>query len=237
MKLLLTHKSKSLLSIFVVLLFILASCATSLNSYEMPTEIDSSARYMFFLHGSSTEKLGAYATHPKYGIYDYYKMVKTLSDQGFTVISESRGKNTDIEIYARKVSEQVNELLAQGVLPQKISVVGFSKGGAITLYISSLLNNPKINYVVMAGCGSRGRYKKTYERFLRNSASGLNGRILSIYDTKDTICGSCEEAFNLASKEVSSTELKLTVGKGHGTFYQPRKEWLIPVVKWINESK
>jgi len=58
--------------------------------------------------------------------------------------------------------------------------------------------------VFLAGCGFDGKVRNTYERFLRHAAHHLSGRILSIYDTADNICGSCEEAFHLAGKDVSS---------------------------------
>ncbi|NOX32413.1 MAG: alpha/beta hydrolase [Deltaproteobacteria bacterium] len=237
MKSLSTQNTKSLFRVFAVLLFFLSGCVSTTTSYRMPTVIDSSAKYIFFLHGTITEKQGPYATHPIYGTYDFYKMTKAISDQGFMVISEVRKKNTNIQLYAGKIADQVKELLTQGVPPGNISVVGFSKGGAITLYASSILKNDKINFVVMAGCGANGKYRKNYKRFLRSAAHDLKGRILSIYDINDSICGSCETAFKLAAGGISSKEIKLTVGKGHGTFYQPRKEWLIPVVKWINSSE
>lgn len=235
----LSHPSTLIIipAFFWAFLFMLAGCVSTTPSYTMPQFIDTSAQYLFFLHGTITEKKGPYGTHPSHGTYDFYGMVQAFSDQGFTVISEVRADGTDVQVYAGKVAGQVNELLAQGVSAQNISVVGFSKGGAITLYVSSLLKNPDVNFVIMAGCGATEKYKKSYEKFLRHAAVDLQGRILSLYDEKDSICGSCEEAFDLAGDKITSKEIKLKVGKGHGTFYQPRKEWLIPVTEWIKESK
>ena len=178
--------------------------------------------------------MGAYASHPHYGTYDYHKMVKAFMDQGFVVISEIRPQGTDKLKYANKVVQQINTLLVSGVAAKNITVAGFSKGGSIALYVSAILKNPNIKYVVMAGCGRTGEYKRGYEHFLRHAASSLQGHFLSIYDENDSICGTCKSAFNAATGKITSNEIKLKVGKGHGTYYTPRKEWLEPVVEWIN---
>lgn len=229
--------SKSLCHFLLVLLLLLSGCIAKTPTYNMPTSIDNSQKYLFFLHGTITERQGAYGTHPIHGTYNYHKMVEALSNRGLTVISEVRARDTNIKTYARKVTGQVNTLLAQGVLPEHISIVGFSKGGAITLRISSLLKNPKINFVILAGCGNSGMYRIGYEKFLERDAFNLQGRILSLYDTKDSLSGSCVEAFDLAAGDISSNEIQLNVGEGHSTFYRPRKEWLTPVVEWITESE
>jgi len=219
---------------YCILLFILSGCVSSTSSYQMPAVADSTVSYLFFLHGTITEKHGPYATHPRRGTYDYYRMLNAFSERGFTVISEVRAKGTDIEIYAGEIAAQIDELLSQGVPPEHISVVGFSKGGAITLYVSSYVKNPKVSYVVMAGCGTTGKYRKRYDRFLEGNAAALSGRILSLFDSEDSISGSCREALEQATDNTAGEERILSVGLGHGTFYQPRDEWLQPVVQWIN---
>jgi hypothetical protein len=114
--------------------------------------------------------------------------------------------------------------------------MGFSKGGVITLFGSARLQNPRVNFVVMAGCG-KGPFERAYARVLKQAAGSLQGRFLSIYDVSDQVADTCEIAFTLASKEMTSTEIELRTGLGHGLFYRPRKVWLDPVVDWINRAQ
>jgi len=71
----------------------------------------------------------------------------------------------------------------------------------------------------MAGCEIAPLVKfKMYPDFKK-----LNGRILSVYATSDSIAGSCEKAFSAASKGFSSTEIKLKSDAGHKLFLPRRK--------------
>lgn len=135
--------------------------------------------------------------------------------------------------YAEKVARQVEALLAAGVPPEHITVTGFSKGGVITLFVSARLGNPRVNFVVMAGCG-KGPFGHAYTRVLRRAGPSLQGRFLSIYDGSDEVADTCKMAFAMASGGTTSTEIKLQTGLGHGLFYRPRKDWIEPVVDWIN---
>ncbi len=73
----------------------------------------------------------------------------------------------------------------------------------------------------MAGCGGP----------TPDFAPRLRGRILSIYDRTDDAAGSCRGVF-ARSPGLATREIVLEVGKGHGTFYTPRTEWLVPVTAW-----
>jgi len=86
MKSLFIHNRQSFFILFIIISFLFAGNVSSKTIYEMPATIDDSTKYMFFLHGTVTERAGAYAHHKKYGTDDYYGMLKALSDQGFRVI-------------------------------------------------------------------------------------------------------------------------------------------------------
>ena len=117
-----------------------------------PTSINAESRYLFFLHGKIVEKKGIPATSRRYGDYDYLDMLDTFASNGFNVISETRSSGTDVHDYAFKITDQVVELIRSGVPASHITVSGFSKGGRMTMIVSSILNNKDINYVVLAGC-------------------------------------------------------------------------------------
>jgi predicted esterase len=196
-------------------------------SYDMPSEIDPSARYLFFLHNYYVEKNGIN------GACKYNEILQSFEEKGFVVISEVRSGKIIPCTYSASVVEKVKLLLDSGVPPQNIIVSGHSKGGVIALCIASQLANPKISYVIMAGCEIEGVKKyKMYPDF-----ANLKGRMLSIYALSDKIAGSCEKAFALASKELSNTEIKLKHDAGHKVFFKPDGIWISPIVDWINKGR
>lgn len=164
--------------------------------------------------------------------YEYEAIVQAFVALGFEVISEARTHVVQGEEYARGIADQIRQLLEKGVPPENITVIGHSKGGGMTLVVSSLLGEPKINFVVMAGCGKEGaKFRESYDKLLDQSASSLQGRILSIYDSSDSEAGTCQEAFHKASNVITQ-EIVLHTGRGHQLFDSPDPRWVNEVVKW-----
>ncbi len=191
---------------------------------DLPKTIDPQARYLFYLHGRILELQGRHAVSPQHGPYEYDAILKALAGRGFSVISELRGAATGPE-YAQKVAGQVRRLRAAGVPVSGITVAGFSKGGSLTLGVAAEVAEAGVSYVVMAGCGASAP----------EFAPRLKGRVLSLYDRNDDIAGSCGAVFAKAPGLVTR-EIVLTVGKGHGTFFTPRAEWLEPLAAWAGGS-
>jgi hypothetical protein len=190
----------------------------------LPETNDPEARYLFYLHGQIIEDQGLRPVHPRFGIYEYETIVDTFSSRGITVISEPRERGTDIWRYAQEVQKQVETLLAAGVAPDKITVMGHSKGGSIAIMASSFLKNDEVNFVFLACCGDWMRQRPQID---------LHGRILSIYDQSDDLAGSCQKAFEKAAAPLVTREIVLQTGLGHGAFYRPMAEWVGPVVDWV----
>lgn len=194
---------------------------------------DSSQRHLFYLHGAWIEQHGLRQPHPQHGPYEYERIVRTLADAGFVVISEARLHDVAPPVYAEQIAGQVRELLRRGVPANQITVIGHSKGGHMALLVASLVQEPTMHVVVMAGCGKPGTmFRRSYERFLATHASRLQGHILSIYDAADREAGSCHEAFAAAADGVESREVVLSTGRGHGLFYTPEPVWLTLVTQW-----
>lgn len=191
---------------------------------DLPKTIDPQARYLFYLHGRILELQGRHAVSPQHGPYEYDAILKALAGRGFNVISELRDAATGPE-YAQKVADQVRRLRTAGVPASGITVAGFSKGGSLILRVAAEAGEAGVNYVVMAGCGASPP----------EFAARLKGRILSLYDWDDDIAGSCGTVFAKAPGLVTR-EIVLTVGKGHGTFFTPRTEWLEPLAEWAGGS-
>jgi hypothetical protein len=189
---------------------------------DVPDKIDTKARFLFYLHGRIVEIKGIRPISAKYGAYEYEKIIEALKNRGFVVISEARERNTHAGQYAKKVVSQVNGLLQAGVPPSNITVVGASKGALIAMMVSTRLQNQEVNFVFLAGCADG----------IRKFDLDFHGNILSIYDEKDQLVGSCQKFFKNSSGIKSHKEIKLKVGTGHGIIYKPLKEWIDPVVQW-----
>jgi hypothetical protein len=195
---------------------------------DVPGKIDTKARYLFYLHGRIIEIKGIRPTSERYGVYEYEKILETFKDKGFIVISEARPRGTGVSGYARKVVSRVNALLHAGVPAGNITVVGASKGALIAMMISSMLRNKDMNFVFISGCT---------HQVLQKFDIDFWGNVLTIYDEKDELVGTCKKFFEVSTGLNHYKEIKLTVGTGHGILYRPIKEWVDPVVKWARGQR
>ena len=116
-----------------------------------PDNPDNTKRYIFYLHGLIVEEAGIRPKSEEHGYYEYELILEALTKEGFIVISEVRGKGTEIKPYAENIAAQIKKLLANEVSPENITIVGASKGGAISAYVSTLLRDKRITYIFLAG--------------------------------------------------------------------------------------
>jgi len=201
---------------------------SELSAYAFPDSIDPSQKYLFYLHGKIIEDQGIPAVSPDYGEYEYEAILKKLASYGFVVISEQRPKNADGMKYAERVVAQVTELLKAGVPAKNITVIGASKGAGIALFISYLLKNEEINFVVMGTCDP-----DTVKSLKQNNML-LYGNVLAIRDSVDELSGSCQDLFAFSEGKglARHDEITLHIGTGHGILYKPLDEWILPAVEW-----
>lgn len=197
---------------------------------EVPDTIETSARYLFYMHGYAIELGGQRAAS-----YDYAGIMKELANRGFVVIGEER-RQVKNEEYARKVASQVKKLRIAGVPAKNITVAGHSKGGMITMMVMTMIPNPDIAYVNFAGCGKQGSGFEGYLQFAENRASMARGQLLSAYDSSDQIAGSCKPALDMMSNAVVK-ESVLNIGGGHELFYKPKAEWLDILQAWAERRQ
>ncbi len=202
----------------IVLTAFLLACATAAFAAE-PT--------VFYLHGRIIEEKGLRPVHPVFGLYDYPAVVTALGSRGADVVSEARASGTGVEEYAKKTVAEINRLVAQGVAPEQIVVVGFSKGGAIAIHVSSLLADAEVRYVLMASCG---KWISSVPELQ------LTGHVLSIVEESDGIAGTCNSLVSRSANLSSFQEIKISTGRQHGAFYVPRPDWLKPVLNWIHDD-
>ena len=190
---------------------------------DIPERVDMRALYLFYLHGKIIEDQGIHPTSPKYGTYEYQQILNVFKDEGFIVISEARAKNTDAQAYALKITEQIRSLIKSGVHPNKISVVGASKGAVIAMLVSTALRNRNVNFVLLSNCNDdiRGAFQ-----------IDLWGNILSIYDRNDEFGHTCQKLFDQATGLNQHEEIELQIGSGHAILFRPLSEWVGPTIGW-----
>lgn len=210
---------------FITLASILMGSAQAGELFtSFPDEIDPGEKYVFYSHGLIVEGTDPRPVHPRYGVYDFPAIKAALADSDFNVIAYQRPAGTDPKAYARILAGQVRDLLAAGVDPKNVTILGFSRGGQITAYASNELRKTPVNTIIMAGCLSW----VDKEPDIR-----LSGDALSIYETSDFV-GSCRKLADRSPGMLSFEELAISTGKEHGAFFTPRPEWLEPVKSWID---
>lgn len=198
--------------------------AVALANLGAPLPAQAPPRYVLYLHGRIVEDSGTRRpVSPDFGPYEYDAILGRLRQAGFTVLSEQRPRHAGSEAYAARAAAQVDSLRRLGVPSRRITVVGFSKGGWLAILASARLGDPDLGFVFLASCGEWS-----------NDAPDLRvaGRILSIYETSDSLGHSCAPMFARARPGSRVRELAVSLGKGHGTFFVPREAWLGPVIAW-----
>ncbi len=188
---------------------------------DVPSHVDPAAHYLIYVHGKILESQGRHAVSPDFGPYEYDAILETFAKRGFVVVSEVRHEDAGLP-FVHKVASQVRRLLAAGVPAENVTVVGASKGGALTLGVAAELGAPQLSFVVLAGCGP----------YTESLAPRLRGRILSIFDSVDRFTPSCRATFDKAPHLGEHREIVVKLGLDHGLLYRPREEWVGPACAW-----
>ncbi len=192
-------------------------------------EENNDERFVFFLHNRFLETHELNEIHPEFGRTEYKEILAKFENSGLKVISEKRNGNVNAREYAIGVVNQIDSLIQDGIKPNKITVVGTSKGGYIAQYVSTLANNPDLNFVFIAS--------------FRNSdiqnIPEINycGNILTIYEKSDPFGVSAVERKNNSTCQIKNfKEIELNTEMGHGFLFKPLKEWIEPTIKWASGS-
>lgn len=214
------------LVLFCLLWFNTLTAAQTISG-AVPKNIDRNGYYLFYLHGGVVTNLGDNAINPpvpEYGPYQYFRILDTLREHGFHVISERRQKEIDDSVYVSKIAKQVDSLLKAGVGINNILLVGASAGWNIVLGVSAQLKNPQLKCIIMGGC-----WPDTYKDY---TGVELYGEFLSVIEATDPH-GTCSKIFENRKNVKSIREIKLQTGLSHGFIYKPYAAWVDPVVQWF----
>jgi alpha/beta superfamily hydrolase len=210
-------------SLMLCMLLLSTNSHAETPTYGMPSEANPSSRYLFFFHNYYVETKG-----PD-GECKYYDILKAFKDKGFVVVSDLRPKDASVVEYAKDATVKIQKLLDAGLPLENLTVAGHSKGAVIAMQVASLLKKPKVNYVIMAGCGIKG-LEKAYPDFTL-----LQGNLLSIYATSDKVAGSCGQPFSQVKQEVPKKEITIESTAGHQLFFKPADVWVEPVMSWLTK--
>lgn len=192
----------------------------TINQFKLYNE-----RYVFFLHNRFLETHGLEESHPEYGRMEYKEILSEFEKNNLKVISEKRNGNINAREYAQGIVNQIDSLISIGVQPNKITVVGTSKGGYISQYVSTLANNPNLNFVFIA----------SYRNSDIQNIPEINycGNILTISEKSDPYgVSAIKRKENSNCKIVNFKEIELNTGMSHGFLFKPLKEWIEPTIKW-----
>jgi hypothetical protein len=191
---------------------------------HIPDNPDPTRRYLFYLHGLIIEEAGIRPKSEEHGYYEYELILEALAREGFVVISEAREKDTQIISYAENIVTQIKKLLAHNVPPGNIIVAGASKGGVISAYVSTMLQEKGIYYIFLAGL---------FEKCLKDENLKLYGNVLSIHDRSDKLSITPALFFQRSEGLGTFKAIILPLDIGHGLIYRPYREWIDPLVEWV----
>ncbi len=180
---------------------------------------------LFFLHNRFLETHELNDLHPEYGRTAYKEILVEFEKSGLTVISEQRNGNVNAREYAMGVVDQIDSLISTGVKPNKITVVGTSKGGYIAQYVSTLANNPDLNFVFVAS-------------FQENDIQNIPeinycGNILNIFEKSDPFgVSALQRKLNSTCEIKNFKDIELNTGMRHGFLFKPLQAWIAPSIQW-----
>lgn len=210
-------------AILFITMFIYGLTNAVANQLTLPEPIKPNAHYVFYSHGYIVEGDNPKPIHKEWGVYDFPAVKAALKSEHYELIAYHRPKKTDPFLFAKKLANDVNTLISKGVKPENITLLGFSRGGALSILTSNELKNEKINTIILAGCA--GLIK-------RNKAVQVYGHVRSIYETSDQV-GSCNFLIERSEHVASFKEIAISTDLSHGAFYLPRPDWVNPVKSWI----
>lgn len=153
---------------------------------------------------------------------DHAANVRAFEERGFTVVTLAYAGEGD-GAYARRVRGEVAALLAGGVAPESVTVVGAGTGSPVAALASANAGNRRLNYVLLGNCD---------ERLADDPRFHMSGRVLGLRDAGDRASLSCRRLWRDAPKLGDRRDVVLHTGLGAALFDSPRAEWLQPLSEW-----
>lgn len=153
---------------------------------------------------------------------DQASMVNAFGEMGFTVHSMAFAGESQPE-YARRIAKHVRSLIAEGVAPEAITVLGAGSGSPIAALTSAATGHRRVNYALLGEC----------DRSLKdNYQFRMSGRVIGIRADSDSGSGSCRPLWQDAPKVSQRQDLVVNSPLTDTFFDAPRKEWLQALSDW-----
>ena len=186
-------------------------------------------RQLIYLHGRIIqEQQIRRPKSPRFGYYELDQILQTFRGKGFAVNGEVRSRSASESGAADELVAQVLRLLASGVPPSRVMVVGASMGAGITLVASARLRNKDLRFAVLGACLS-----ENVRRILAAEGRAPSGRILSIREASDESSEPCAPwKKSPTAPSLDAREIVLHRGLSHGFLYRPLSEWVDPTIQW-----
>lgn len=177
--------------------------------------------HLIYLHGRIVQvQQDRRPVHAEYGPYELDAIAEAFRARGFTVHAEVRPKEITVHEAANAVVAQVRSLIASGVAPDRITVVGASMGSSIAMRASARLQQPEVRFVALSPCLSTSA-----EAIFAEGGAYPSRNMLVIREESDVPSSECP-------KTDRAQELVLHTGLAHGFLYRPLPEWVEPVAEF-----
>ncbi len=177
---------------------------------------------VIYLHNAWYEKHKGGEPHPKFGVYDM-DGIKAALGQEVSFEAPERAAGLSPSAAAEALVNRLEDKIAQGRDPWTVKVIGASKGAYIAMLASELMRKPAVRWVLVGGCNPKR---------LRGREPELTGRVLSIYETSDTVAGPCPTGTPLTRSTQSFRQISINAGTNHGFLFTADPAWVGPAKDW-----
>jgi hypothetical protein len=215
---------------FLVLLFFVCHAGFAQGiMISVPEDIDSTAKYVFYLPDAVVTPEQPQPVHPEFGEYQYADIANRFVAAGFKVITQPREATSHPYLIAADIAAQIRRLIAAGVPEGSIGIVGARQGAAIAVITTSKLELPGLQVVLLSACNDQ------FIEFWKQQDELLAGNVLSIYEKSDSLFGPCLpflEYCALRSVKIHR-EVALPSSAGKGFYYKGTAIWMLPTIAWL----
>ncbi|HET7618526.1 MAG TPA: hypothetical protein VFK20_08450 [Vicinamibacterales bacterium] len=208
---------------------IVFACAALLAAAFPAQPVNAVRPHVIYLHGRIVQTYQQRRPrNAEFGYYELDAILEAFRREGFDTVGDVRPKDATVSAAADHVVEQVERLLASGVKPADITIVGASMGGGIALQASARLQNPQLRFAVLGVCLS-----SNVRALVSQEGQGPAGHILAIREASDEYTKDCGPWHNEPDSALAAREIVLHTGLRHGFLYRPLDAWVQPVLAWI----
>jgi hypothetical protein len=158
----------------------------------------------------------------------YEAAVEALRREGFTVSFEANTRDGELATQRQvaALADRILALLAAGAFAENITVVGHARGATTALLASALVENRRVNYVLLGGCPAAATPDIDYAKVM--------GRFLVLTDVQEHELVSCR---GLLPEHLFYKESSVTSPEGGSVFLRTDEEslrlWRDPVVSFV----